>query len=78
MSTTDHFAPGQTAIKMDLGAIFISMELSRTNWLLTSLSPGGGERLSRHVLRSGDVTGLRTDFPSLGTRFGLGQDRSFQ
>ena len=29
----------QTAIRTDLGAIFISMELSRSVWLLTSLSP---------------------------------------
>jgi transposase len=50
---------------MDLGAIFMSMELSRTNWLLTSLSPGGAERLSKHVLRSGDVAGLRTRFSQL-------------
>jgi transposase len=65
MSATDHLIVGQTAIRMDLGAIFISMELSRTNWLLTSLSPGGGERLSKHVLRSGDVAGLRTRFSQL-------------
>ena len=65
MSATDHLDFGQTAIRMDLGAIFISMELSRTNWLLTSLSPGGGERLSKHVLRSGDVAGLRARFSQL-------------
>lgn len=68
MSATDHPIVGQTAIRMDLGAIFISMELSRTNWLLTSLSPGGGERLSKHVLRSGDVAGLRTRFSQLRDR----------
>ena len=67
MSATDHLV-GQTAIRMDLGAIFISMELSRTNWLLTSLSPGGGERMSKHVLRSGDVAGLRTRFSQLRER----------
>jgi transposase len=26
----------------DLGAIFVSLELSRATWLVTSLSPGGG------------------------------------
>ena len=31
------------AIRVDLGAIFLSMELSRSKWLITSLSPGGGE-----------------------------------
>lgn len=68
MSATDRLIVGQTAIRMDLGAIFISMELSRTNWLLTSLSPGGGERMSKHVLRSGDVAGLRTRFSQLRER----------
>ena len=33
-----------TAIHTDLGAIFVSLELSRSSWLITSLSPGGGER----------------------------------
>jgi transposase len=54
-----------TPIRTDLGAIFISMELSRTSWLLTSLSPGGGERMSKHTVRSGDVTGLRARFSQL-------------
>ena len=31
-----------TAIRTDLGAIFISLELSRSSLLITSLSPGGG------------------------------------
>jgi hypothetical protein len=29
------------AIRVDLGAIFVSMELSRSKWLITSLSPDG-------------------------------------
>ncbi|RUV40529.1 IS110 family transposase, partial [Mesorhizobium sp. M5C.F.Ca.IN.020.29.1.1] len=40
-----------TAIRTDLGAIFISLELSRLNWLITSLSPGNGEKMSKHVVR---------------------------
>ena len=47
-----------TAIRTDLGAIFISLELSRSTWLITSLSPGGGEKMSKHAVRSGDVAGL--------------------
>jgi hypothetical protein len=35
------------AIRNDLGAIFVSMELSRSTWLITSLSPGGGEKEPR-------------------------------
>jgi hypothetical protein len=33
---------------MQLNAIFVSLELSRSTWLVTSLSPGRGERISRH------------------------------
>jgi hypothetical protein len=33
------------AVRVDLGAIFVSMELSRSTWLVTSLSPGSGERM---------------------------------
>ena len=47
-----------TAIRTDLGAIFVSLELSRSTWLITSLSPGGGEKMSKHTVRSGDVAGL--------------------
>jgi transposase len=47
-----------TAIRTDLGAIFVSMELSRSVWLITSLSPGAGERMSKHSVRGGDVAGL--------------------
>jgi transposase len=47
-----------TAIRTDLGAIFVSMELSRSLWLITSLSPGAGEKMSKHSVRAGDVPGL--------------------
>ena len=40
-----------TAIRTDLGAIFVSLELSRSTWLITSLSPGGGEKMSKHMVR---------------------------
>ena len=51
-----------TAIRTDLGAIFVSLELSRSIWLITSLSPGGGERMSKYSLRGGDVAGLLERF----------------
>lgn len=47
-----------TAIRTDLGAIFISLELSRSTWLITSLSPGTGEKMSKHQVRGGDIAGL--------------------
>jgi transposase len=46
------------AIRYDLGAIFVSLELSQSKWPVTSLSPGGGERMSRHELAAGNVAGL--------------------
>lgn len=66
-----------TAIRTDLGAIFVSLELSRSIWLITSLSPGCGEKMSMHSVRGGDVHGLLERFVQLqnkaltrtGTRF---------
>jgi transposase len=46
------------AVETKLGAIFLSMELSRSTWLITSLLPGEGERMSKHTLRAGDIAGL--------------------
>ena len=37
-----------TTIGADLCAIFVSLELSRSTWLATSLSPGRGEKMSKH------------------------------
>ena len=54
-----------TAIRTNLGAIFVSMELSRSVWLITSLSPGAGEKMSKHSVRGGDVAGLLTRFAQL-------------
>jgi transposase len=55
----------QTAIHTNLGAIFVSLELSRATWLITSLSPGGGETMSKHSVRGGDVTKLLERFSAL-------------
>jgi transposase len=42
----------------ELGAIVVSVELSRKTWLITSLSPGAGEKLSRHSVPGGDIAAL--------------------
>ena len=57
-----------TAIRTDLGAIFISLELSRSSWVVTSLSPGGGEKMSKHTARGGDVAGLLKRFAQLAEK----------
>lgn len=49
-------------IRTDLGAIFVSLELSRATWLITSLSPGAGEKMSKHSIPGGDVAGLLQRF----------------
>ena len=54
-----------TAIRTDLGAIFVSLELSRSTWLITSLWPGGGEKMSKQVVRGGDVAELLEGFARL-------------
>ncbi|TIR50618.1 MAG: IS110 family transposase [Mesorhizobium sp.] len=54
-----------TAIRTDLGAIFVSLELSRATWLVTSLSPGSGEKMSKHSVRGGDTDDLLCRFAHL-------------
>ena len=56
---------GPSAIRSDLGAIFISLELSRSTWLITSLSPGGGEKMSKHSVPAGDICVLLARFSEI-------------
>ena len=42
----------------NLHAIHVSIELSKKIWLITSISPGAGEKLSRHTVPGGDIAGL--------------------
>jgi transposase len=58
-------AAAPTAIQTDLHAIFVSLELSRSTWLITSLSPGGGQKMSKHSGQAGDIAGLRKRFAQL-------------
>jgi transposase len=60
MSLDAHEEPA--AIHTHIGAIFISLELSRSRWLITSLVPGGGQRMSRHSVEAGDLAGLLARF----------------
>jgi transposase len=65
MQTEAAHAEPSTAIQIDLAAVFISLELSRSIWLITSLSPGSGEKMSKHSVRAGDVAGLLARFSEL-------------
>jgi transposase len=50
---------------MHIGAIFMSLELSRSNWLVTSLSPGKAKKMSKHGVTAGDVADLMKLFAEL-------------
>lgn len=54
-----------TTIGTDLCAIFVSLELSRSTWLVTSLSPGRGEKMSKHSVSAGDIAALLARFSEL-------------
>ena len=54
-----------SVIRTNLDAIFASLELSHSTWLITSLSPGSGEKMSKHVVRGGDIAGLLQRFAQL-------------
>lgn len=66
MSLDAHTNPA--AIRVQLCAIFVSLELSRSTWLVTSLSPGSGEKMSKHAVSGGDLCGLRVLFAELRRR----------
>lgn len=69
--------PSPAAIRIDLGAIFVSMELSKSTWLVTSLSPGGGERMSKHSVCAGDVAGLMARLAELRAKAAARTGRDF-
>lgn len=51
----------QTTIRTDLGAIFVSLELSTRTWLVSSVQPGR-QKISRHEVKAGDVDALMVLF----------------
>ena len=65
MQTEAAHTEPSTAIQIDLAAVFISLELSRSIWLITSLSPGSAEKMSKHSVRAGDVARLLARFSEL-------------
>lgn len=65
------------AIRVDLGAIFVSLELSKSTWLVTSLSPGS-ERMSRHSVSGGDLSGLLACLGALREKTRLREGRLYR
>jgi len=73
----DHPSDGLTAIRTHIGAIFVSLELSRSTWLITSLSPGQGEKMSRHSIAAGDIAGLLALFAELKRKAAIRTGQSY-
>ena len=73
----DHHREEPSAIQTNLGAIFVSLELSRSIWLITSLSPGGGEKMSKHSVPAGDIAALLARFSEIKRKAGARTGRSF-
>lgn len=57
MPTTNATAHNLAAIRPDCATLFVSLELSRSSWLVTSLAPGR-EKMSKHAVLGGDAKGL--------------------
>jgi hypothetical protein len=72
-STKEH-----AAVRTDLNAIFVSLELSRSTWVITSLAPGGGEKMSKHPVRSGDISSHPTAPTAIRRRLRRRRARSHQ
>jgi transposase len=74
----DHHFEEPTAIRTNLGAIFVSLELSRSTWLVTSLSPGGGEKMSKHGVSAGNIAALLARLSELKQKAFARTGQSFQ
>jgi len=64
MPMTADQSQAQTTTLIDLGAIFVSLELSKSRWLVTALSPGS-KKMSHHTVTGGDIAGLFACFAAL-------------
>ncbi|WP_263623141.1 IS110 family transposase (plasmid) [Rhizobium sp. T1473] len=77
MEATSVQSKTPTAVRTDLRAIFVSLELSRSTWLITSLSPGNGEKMSKHVVDGGNIAELLAQFEQLQLKARLRTGKSF-
>ena len=77
MPSVSERSEAPTAIHTHLAASFVSFELSRSIWLITSLSPGSGEKMSKHSVRAGDVAALLARFSELKRKASERTGKSF-
>lgn len=76
MPMTADQSQAQTATLVDLGAIFVSLELSKSTWLVTALSPCS-EKMSRHTIEGGDIVSLFACFEALRQKAKRREDRLY-
>ena len=55
--STDHPVPERTATHPNYPALFVSLELSHSTWVVTSLA-SGSEKMSKHSVIGGDGRAL--------------------
>ena len=55
--STDYHLQNKTGPQSDPDANFVSLELSRSRWLVTSMSPGS-DKMSKHAVSGGDAGAL--------------------
>ena len=77
MRATAHQPEAPAAVHVGLGAIFVSLELSRSKWLITSLSPGRGEKMSKHMVVGSDVAAMLACFAELKRKAQARTGRNF-
>lgn len=68
--------PTPAAIRIDLSAIFISLELSKKTWLVTSISPGSS-KMSRYSVPGGDMPALLNCLQELRRKAEAREGKSF-
>jgi transposase len=73
-TNTDHLTPKPTATLTDNATICVSLELSRSKWLATSLSPGS-DKMSKYFLAGGEGGALLQLLSRLRTRAERGIER---
>ncbi len=73
----DHPSDRPTAIRTHIAAIFVSLELSRSTWLVTSLSPGTSEKVSRHSVTAGNTAELMRLFAELKRKSAIRSGQSY-
>lgn len=66
-ANTDHLTPKPTTTLTDHATVYVSLELSRSKWLATSLSPGS-DKMSKYFLAGGDGAALLQLLSKLRTR----------